>query len=414
MRLRIAYIAHQYLPEHVGGTEVFTHGLARRAIDAGHDVVVLSGEECPSPYPRDFVPRQWVYEGVPVIAFPYNLSVAPDIARYEYDNPFIAAQVQDTLASWAPDVVHVTHAMKVTGASVRACQLLGVRTVVTLSDFWFLCPRHTLLTWDNRVCDGPSAWEECLRCEQDLHGIGGRRKDRRAMQDRSTYLRETLLDADRIIALSSFLARMFVANGYAADRLEVIPHGIEPSILRSPEPSPGPTRLVFIGSVIESKGVHVVIGAIRSMPTLDVRLMIHGPARDTDPYVREVKSMVAGDERIVFAGRFAPENLGDVLAATDFLVLPSLCYDNEPLVVKQARHVGIPVIVSDVGSLIDMVDDDVDGWRVAANDEAAWRAAITRAVDARAGGRHWVSRPQPSMDDHYAAVEDIYQELVKS
>jgi hypothetical protein len=70
--------------------------------------------------------------------------------------------------------------------------------------------------------------------------------------------------------------------------------------------------------------------------------------------------------------------------------------------------------VSDVGSLIDMVDDDVDGWRVAANDEAAWRAAITRAVDARAGGRHWVSRPQPSMDDHYAAVEDIYQELVKS
>ena len=119
-----------------------------------------------------------------------------------------------------------------------------------------------------------------------------------------------------------------------------------------------------------------------------------------------------GDERIVFAGAFSPADIGDVLARADFLVLPSLCYDNEPLAVKQARHVGIPVIVSRVGSLIDMVEDDVDGWTVAANDEAAWGKAITRAVEDHKRGRRWVSQAQPSMDDHYATVESIYHELV--
>jgi glycosyltransferase involved in cell wall biosynthesis len=409
--LRVAYIVHQYFPEHVGGTEVYTHGLARRAHEEGHDVIVLTGEECPSPHLDDFVPHQWMYEDVPVVAFPYNLSVAPDVARYEYDNPFIAAQVRERLSAWAPDVVHVTQPMKVTGASVRACQSSGVRTVVTLSDFWFLCPRHTLLTWDERLCAGPSL-QECVRCEMDLHGIKGRRKDRKAIQDRWSYLRDTLVASDRIVALSPFLARTFAANGIDSERLEVVRHGIEPSGLRPPEPSSGPTRLVFVGSVVATKGIHIVIAAIRSLPSLDVRFTVHGPVRETDPYVRELISAAAGDERIVFAGAFSPAEVGDVLARADFLVLPSLCYDNEPLAVKQARHVGIPVIVSRVGSLIDMVEHDVDGWTVAANGEAAWREAITRAVEDHKRGRRWVSRPQPSMDDHYATIESIYHELV--
>src|SRR5438132_346059 len=105
-RMRIAYLVHQYLPGHVGGTEIYTHGLARRAAAAGHDVIVLAYDECPSGNVADFVPRRRSHEGVPVVEFSYNLAVAPSVARYEYDNPFVAAQVRDVLASWDPAVVH--------------------------------------------------------------------------------------------------------------------------------------------------------------------------------------------------------------------------------------------------------------------------------------------------------------------
>src|SRR2546421_10851105 len=104
-RMRIAYLVHHFFFKHAAATEIYTQGLARRAAAAGHDVVVLAYNECPSGNVADFVPRRRSHEGVPVVEFSYNLAVAPSVARYEYDNPFVAAQVRDVLASWDPDVV---------------------------------------------------------------------------------------------------------------------------------------------------------------------------------------------------------------------------------------------------------------------------------------------------------------------
>jgi glycosyltransferase involved in cell wall biosynthesis len=227
-------------------------------------------------------------------------------------------------------------------------------------------------------------------------------------------MQQTLAGVQRIVALSGFLARVFVENGFDADRIEVVPHGIEPGDLRPPEPSPGPTRLVFVGTIVPTKGLEVLIAAIRRVPELEVRLTIHGPAPAASQYVQSIIASAEGDERISFAGEFTPAAVGDVLATADFLVLPSLCYDNEPLAVKQAKHVGLPVIVSNVGSLADMVEEDVEGWTVPPGDEVAWGAAIVRAVEEHGRGRRWTAHPQPSMDDHYSRMESIYRELVPS
>jgi hypothetical protein len=52
-----------------------------------------------------------------------------------------------------------------------ACLDAGVPVVVTLCDFWFLCPRHTLLQPDGSVCPGPEPPRKCVPCVRDLHGF---------------------------------------------------------------------------------------------------------------------------------------------------------------------------------------------------------------------------------------------------
>jgi glycosyltransferase involved in cell wall biosynthesis len=416
--MRVTYIVHQYLPDHVGGTELYTHGLARRALAHGHDVTVLTYRETSSNRTDDFVTTPRTLDGVPIRELSHNLGVAPIIALAEYDNPTTTEWISEQVRDLQPDVVHVTHAMKFGVGAVEAPRLLGVPVVVTLTDFWFLCPRHTLLTWDGRLCDGPADWRACAMCVRDLHGVDARRAEDQAVQARAHRLRDALARADRVIALSPFMIRMLATNGFVVGGIAVIPHGLEPDTLRheggggdrgraEPRRS-GVTRFVFIGTLVTSKGAHVVIEALRRCGTLDAELVVHGDGPERETLLRHA----AGDSRITFAGSFPPEEFGRVVASADYVLAPALWYENEPLVVKAALHLGVPVIVSDLGTLPDMVDGS-NGWTVPADDVGAWAHALEAAHAGRAT-RHRRPTPQPTMDDTYAQVDAVYRAVART
>lgn len=409
--MRIAYVVHQYLPDHVGGTELYTHGLARRAVDAGHEVTVLTYRETASNREADFVTTTRSHEGVAVRELTHNLGVASNIALAEYENPATTAWLRDQLTELAPDVVHVTHAMKFGIGAIDAAKALGLPVVVTLTDFWFLCPRHTLLTWDGRVCTGPTSWRECAACTRDLHGVRGTRAEVGAIKGRPARLRAALASADRVVALAPFMLRTFAANGYDVDRFDLIPHGLEPEALASAKPRPerigGTANFAFIGSLVRAKGAHVALEALRAAPDLDARLVIHGDGPERDA----LEQQATADRRVTFAGPFPPNEFGLVLSGTDCVLAPSLSYDNEPLVVKGALHLGVPVIASAIGSLVDMIDDGVDGWLVPPGDVDAW-ARVFEKVHGELGRRVVQPQPQPTMDDTYGALEEIYTMLL--
>jgi glycosyltransferase involved in cell wall biosynthesis len=410
--VRIAWLVHQYPPRHIGGTELYTHGLARRARAEGHDVLVIAAHEHPSPDLADHGVREAEHEGVRVVEVAHNLSLAPSVARWEHDNPHVAAMVADVLRRFAPDVVHLTHAMKLGAGVLDVCGALRIPVVVTLSDYWFLCPRHTLFTHENRLCAGPSDPGECFRCARDLHELEDTPQERLAVAERPDRLLAALAGQARIVALSRFQRDLFVRHGVAEEDIELIPHGIEPGGLRPTQPAAPRQRprLVFVGSLVEHKGPHVAVEALSRAPELDDELVLHGPARPGDRYAQHLAEAALRDPRVRLAGPFAPERFGDVLAGADALLLPAQWYENDPLVVKAALHVGVPVLVSRLGTLAELVRDGRDGWTVAHDDVDAWTEALRR-VAARGPGQTTTPRPQPTMDTHWDAVREIYLRL---
>ena len=433
--MRVLYLVHQYLPRYVGGTEIYTHGLARRAVAAGFEVAVVAYHESPSPSVADFGVVRRTYEGIPVREVHYNLSVAPDPARYEHENVFVGDLVRRELEDFRPEVVHVMHAMKLSGAALDACRARGVPFIVTLCDFWFICPRHTLVRSDGRLCDGPAHRLDCVRCLHDTHGFvprrsallserrllrrmrrGRRRREREpaalwrdlhAIRRRNRYLARRLLAARRIIALSGFQKAVFVRNGLPAERVEVIEHGLEAAGLRPGLRRPGPVpRVVFIGSIVPDKGPHVLLEALARIPTLAVECRIYGAVPGT-AYGRHLAALAAADPRVSLRGSFPPDGLGAVLAETDLLAVPSVWYENSPLVVKAAFHVGVPVLASRIGSLAEMVTPGRNGWLEVPGDPARWAAAIARLAADRAA---LAVDPTPvkSMDENAREMFAIY------
>jgi glycosyltransferase involved in cell wall biosynthesis len=117
-----------------------------------------------------------------------------------------------------------------------------------------------------------------------------------------------------------------------------------------------------------------------------------------------------------FEGPIPNDQIGCVLANTDIIVVPSLWYENSPVVIQEARAMGIPIIASAHGALCEKVRDGVDGLLVPPGDVAAWRTAIQRLLDEpdllprlRAG-----VRPPMTMEEHVGRLEEIYSKVVGS
>lgn len=428
--MKITYLTHQYLPRHVGGTEVYTHGLATRARRAGHDAQVITYVESPSLNHADYGAVITEHEGIPVVEVHYNLSRADHPARAEYDNRNVAAILERVLQNAKPDLVHAMHSMKLSAAALEICYDKKIPVVLTLPDYWFICPRHTLLRSNNEVCQGPAHDLDCLKCSYDTHGFAAGRlqrlpasilrrgsdwrflhaserrfwRDIQAIRERSSFLRNVVGRADCVIALSEFQKQIFVRNGYDAAKIRVIHHGLETKgLLPAASATDNPIQFVSIGSLVYHKGPHVLLEALARRPHANVRLLLYGDLDGSNAYLDSLQRAVAADQRVKLMGTFPVEQMGAVLQSAHALLMPALWYENEPLVVKAAQYVGLPILASDIGTL-----STVSRARlISPGDVEAWADALA------------TFRPHPfepdasikSMDDNARELFDLYETI---
>jgi len=436
--VKILYLVHQFLPCHIGGTELYTLGLATHAQQRGHQAEVATFVESASGDVADFQPTATRHADLPVTEIPYNLSVAPRPARYEYDNPFVARQVEGILERYRPDVVHATHLMKLSGASLEPAIRRRLPLVVTLTDFWSVCGRHTLLRSDGRLCGGPRHPFDCLPCMRATHGFTrprfwpwvrplSRRLASRAFRTgrvwpmdvlgdlaafplRLPYLRRMLRAVDRIIVLSEFQRRLLVANGVPERRMEVVPHGTELPARATPTPAPEPGKFAYVGSLAPHKGLHVVLEALARDPGLDVTLDVYGDGPPASDYAASLRQRTAGERRIVWRGRIDPPDLASAIGGYAGLVVPALWYENNPLIVQLALTLGVRVIASRLGTLEEMLVGRPGHVLVAPGEARAWAEALRRVAEGA-----WPSpipvRDLPTWGSHAQRVMEIYAEV---
>ena len=420
--VRILYLVHQYFPRHVGGTEDYVHGLATSARDAGHCVRVVTAVESPDPDPEAFHVERLRHDGIEVVETHFNLSVTDHPAKCEYDNPFPQRVVTDEIRSFAPTVIHVAHPMKLSGSVFRACRQSGAPIILTLCDFWLVCPLHTLLRSDGKPCtESVAGSTKCVSCLQQAHGFARSSPakhptrwagDLLAIRYRNVRLRRLALSAQRILALSKSLKAAFVQRGYPADRIEVVDKGINvptPAKVANGhrQTSPNkPLRVGFIGNLVAHKGLDVLLRALALVPELAVECRVHGPLRQGDPYSERIRSLAARDRRVCFAGEFTSDKLGRLLEELDVLAVPSQWHENNPYVVQGALGLGTPVLASRLGSLEEMLSHRGTEWLVAPQEPRAWAEALRRL--AASPPDRFAPKPQPTVAEHSQHMLEIY------
>jgi glycosyltransferase involved in cell wall biosynthesis len=143
-----------------------------------------------------------------------------------------------------------------------------------------------------------------------------------------------------------------------------------------------PVTFLFCGQMIERKGVDLLLLAFDRLVTngIDARLRLVGRKAELPKYLTNVSPFARS--KIIYEGFQPPEYLPEYFRKSDIFVLPSR-HDGWGVVINQALASGVPIITSDaVGAGLDLVENGVNGMRVAADDvDGLYRAMETLALN---------------------------------
>ena len=463
--MKVLLVSHNYPPLSSAGTELYTAQLAAGLRARGHEPLVFTTAKDISRAHLSLSERE--HDGVRVLELVNNLH--HESFRETWDQPVIERLFDGVLARERPELVHFQHLMHLSAGCAEAAARRGLPVVFTLHDFWLQCARHgQRVHADGSLCraielarcagcmvsfpfaQSPlerrlSGWLASLRGATGLDlGPAARRarallagrapaEDRALAEDpravaavraeleaRAAGLRERLGRAvDRFLSPSAFLRARFVEWGLDPGRIEHLPTGVDLSLFGGRERAARGARLrvAFVGTLIRAKGPHVLLEAWGLLPAearARAELELAGPARHEPAFQRE---LAAAAERVGARLRGPLDRAGVAakLRATDLLVVPSVWFENAPLVILEALAARTPLLVSNLGGMAELVEEGLSGFHFELGDARDLAAKISAVIDDPASLDALYARPValPAEAEHLDGVLAVYARVAR-
>ncbi|MBX6366509.1 MAG: glycosyltransferase family 4 protein [Rhodospirillales bacterium] len=308
----------------------------------------------------------------------------------DYDHYFISNRAvadlsgafRQYLLSVKPDIVHFHHVL---GLGVEALfevrrTLPEARIVITFHEYLSICLNHGQMvkTARNQLCSSASP-AECNGCFPDLSPA-------RIFQ-RELFIKSHLQIADAFVSPSRFLIDRYVRWGLPADRFHMLENGIETAHVTPPREIAAGTRRArfgFFGQITQFKGVHVLLDAVGRVPRElwgeDAALCMFGGNLENQPEAFQKSFSVLVEKagrRAKFYGSYRNDEMPRLMQQVDWVIVPSIWWENSPLVIQEAFLHGRPLIVADIGGMAEKVTHGTNGlhFRVGSAEDLADRIA---------------------------------------
>ncbi len=445
--MKIVLTVHQFFPEYCSGTEVLTQSVARELLERGHEVSVFTG------YPaRELMPDvkrfdKYEIDGISVYRFHHGFVTMGGqqvVSEMEHNNHLAASYFKGLLGVLKPDIVHFFHFARLGAALVDVVRLLDIPAYYTPTDFWAVCPTSQLLLPDGRVCKGPSShggncvkhvalrthWRHYSSAVKHFpdkavdafavlaklsHGINFPfRQEISALSKRKPFNVSRLNALQGIISPTRLMTDILTGNGVKAELIAQSAFGIDIAGFEEFQreyAAECPITIGFIGTLAPHKGCHVLVKAFQKLKKSNARLKIYGNPKEFPDYVSELRAAANGNDAIEFCGTFPNTEIPDVLSRIDILVIPSVWYENTPLVIYSAFAAKCPVIASSFPGMSEVVHDGWNGLLFEPNNTDALSECLARLIQTPALLRELSQNCEPpkSIATYVDEILSIYE-----
>lgn len=281
-------------------------------------------------------------------------------------NPFTYAEVTKVIRRQQPEILHVHNSFPLfSNAIFHSAKNTSTATVLTLHNYRTFCAAAIPLRL-GQTCT------ECLDKKSALPALkyGCYRNSRLATLPLFAsialhrFIGTWQNHVDAFIALTDFQKDLLVKAGLPKDRVHVKPH-FYPNPPAPLQWSEREATALFVGRLGEEKGVRFLLEAWKKWGDGAPQLELIG-----DGPLRKQLENDAGrsSTRILFHGQLSFDETQHRIAKSRLLILPSICFEGFPMVIREAFALGVPVAASSLGSMPCLVEDGVNGCLFAPGD----------------------------------------------
>ncbi|GAB2706583.1 glycosyltransferase family 4 protein [Aliiglaciecola aliphaticivorans] len=356
---RLLIISHGHPDLNKGGAEMAAYNMFQEHLKQGVDAYFLARTD------------QTPHGGA---AFSQRNSAREILFHTTMDDGFLFSNIKtrhmwqefrDLLLLIKPDVVHLHHYFLLGIEILEEIKLSlpNARIVLTLHEYLAICHNKGLMVKTNGKLCYKATSRDCHSCFPE--------KQPGDFFLREKYIKRLFQNVDHFVSPSAFLAKRYIDWGIDESTISVIENG-QNCIQKNTTVSQAdndfrPVKFAFFGQINPYKGIDVLIGALAGLTKQvkkQVVIEIHGAnlEHQTGSYQQKVKTLMNKyGARVHFHGAYEPQEMPSILSSVDWAVVPSIWWENSPMVIQEAFNCGVPLIVSDIGGMKEKVEDGVDG-----------------------------------------------------
>jgi glycosyltransferase involved in cell wall biosynthesis len=380
MSERVLVVAHNHPAFHPGGTEIVAHDLFQAYKRAGWKAMFLAATNQVHREQRPGTNLQAVGDAPDeVVLWAGHFD---RLMMSQVDLHGVVPDLVRLLEDFRPDVVEIHHLLLLGiefPALVRRV-LPNARIVMMLHDYYPICAHEGLMVrrHDKARCLTPSA-DNCHACFPETSAA--------TFLLRKLNIQTHMETIDAFISPSHFLKERFVEWGLAADRIADIANG-HPAGQPAPErEAHGEPRNVFgyFGNLNRWKGVLPLLEACRILADegVEFEMRVHGaPLFQSPEFLADLDAGFAAAQGAVRRmGQYARGDIPDLMAGLDWVVVPSVWWENAPLTISEAQFHRRPVVASGIGGMAELVRNGENGLTVRPDDPSDLARTMARAVE---------------------------------
>jgi glycosyltransferase involved in cell wall biosynthesis len=356
---RILIISHGHPELNKGGAEMAAYNMFNQLLKNGEDAYFLAR--------TDQIPHGGA-------AFSQRNTSREILFHTTMDDGFLFSNIKtrhmwqefrDLITLLKPDVIHLHHYFLLGIEILEELRrsLPSAKIVLTLHEYLAICHNKGLMVKTSGKLCYKASTRDCYSCFPE--------KQPGDFFLRENYIKRMFDNVDHFISPSSFLKDRYVDWGLSSELISVIENGqVAPANSAGELHQVARTdtvKFAFFGQINPYKGVDVLIGALAGLAR-DVKkhvlIEIHGANMEhqTGSYQQSIRELLnKHGARVHFHGAYEPQEMPNILSAVDWAVVPSIWWENSPMVIQEAFNNKVPLLVSDIGGMAEKVENGVNG-----------------------------------------------------
>lgn len=363
--MKIIHIADSYLPT-IGGLERAVQTLALKQVADGHEVIIVAATHPDEPAERvangiKILRRDMFIQKVPGAISDPRRAFHPTIV-----DPLFRHNLLEIFKEEKPDIVHA-HAWSIFSV-LSAAKKLNIPAIATAHDYGHVCAVKQSTFSDGTVCLKPEL-AKCVNHAKQHYGLKGI-PIALGLHSSIKKTREA-----EWTAISNAVAHQADGSEYEVPNMRIIPSYCPDNVLdylNTPRPDwvPQEDYMLFVGALVPVKGLHILLQAQKELweEGLQIPLMVIG--------AKHANSLETEQEGVTHAYNQPHENVMAAWANASLGIVPSIVPEAFGQVVVEAMGAGTPVIATNHGGIVDIIEEGVQGLKVTPNSVPALKEAI--------------------------------------